>query len=192
MSEVPLDEITAFTLEQAIALTQSKIGFVGFLSEDEAVYTLHAVSKDVVTECAVVGDPVHWPVPEAGIWADAIRERKTLFVNDYGKPNPRKHGIPAGHVLMERFMVVPVLEGKRIVALAGVGNKASDYDKSDERQVALLLSGMWGSVQKNRAREELQKAHDELEEKVELRTAELSASNEELRQLSQFPQENPP
>jgi PAS domain S-box-containing protein len=181
MSEVPLDEITAFTLEQAIALTQSKIGFVGFLSEDEAVYTLHAVSKDVVTECAVVGDPVHWPVPEAGIWADAIRERKTLFVNDYGKPNPRKHGIPAGHVSMERFMVVPVLEGKRIVALAGVGNKASDYDKSDERQVALLLSGMWGSVQKNRAREELQKAHDELEEKVTLRTAELSASNEALQ-----------
>ena len=191
MSEVPLDEITVFTLEQAIALTQSKIGFVGFLNEDEAVYTLHAVSKDVVKECAVVGDPMHWPISEAGIWADAIRERKTLFVNDYGKPNPRKHGIPAGHVLMERFMVVPVLEGKRIVALAGVGNKASDYDKSDERQVALLLSGMWGSVQKNRAREELQKAHDELEEKVELRTAELSASNEELRQLSQFPQENP-
>jgi PAS domain S-box-containing protein len=191
MSEVPLDEISAFTLEQAIALTQSKIGFAGFLSEDEAVYTLHAVSKDVVKECAVVGDPMHWQVADAGMWADAIRERKTLFVNDYSKPNPRKHGIPAGHVVMERFMVVPVFEGKKIVAVAGVGNKASDYDKSDERQVALLLKGMWGFVQQNRAREELQKAHDELEEKVELRTAELSASNEALRRLSQFPQENP-
>jgi hypothetical protein len=32
------------TLEQAIGLTHSKIGLVGFLNEDESVYTLHAVS----------------------------------------------------------------------------------------------------------------------------------------------------
>jgi PAS domain S-box-containing protein len=181
MDDVPVDENAAFVLEQGIALTQSKIGFVGFLSEDESVYTLHAVSKDVVKECNVADDLVHWPVSDAGIWADAIRKRKTLFVNDYNKPHPRKHGIPAGHVPIERFMVVPVFEGKRIVAVAGVGNKASDYDKRDERQLALLLSGMWACVQKERAREELQKAHDKLEEKVKFRTAELSAVNARLK-----------
>jgi PAS domain S-box-containing protein len=182
MSEAPLNEISSFTLEQAIALTDSKIGFVGFLNEQETVYTLHSVSKDVVKECNVVGDPVHWPVSDAGIWADAIREHRTLFVNDYSQPHPRKKGIPAGHVPIERFMVVPVFEGRRIVALAGVGNKAADYDKSDERQVALLLSGMWSCVQKSRAREDVQKAYDELEEKVRLRTAELAASNVALQE----------
>jgi PAS domain S-box-containing protein len=163
ISEASLKEITGFTLEQAIALTQSKIGFVGFMNEDESVYTLHAVSKDVVKECNVTGDPLQWHVVDAGIWAEAIRERKTLFVNDYSKLHRRKKGLPPGHPDVERFMIVPILEDERIVAVAGVGNKASEYDKSDERQIVLLLSGMWGSVQKNRSREELARANELLE-----------------------------
>jgi PAS domain S-box-containing protein len=186
ISEAPLNEITGFTLEQAIALTRSKIGFVGFLSKDESVYTLHAVSKDVVKECNVTGDPVQWHVVDAGIWADAIKERRTLFVNDYSRPHPRKKGLPPGHPYVERFMVVPILEGKRIVALAGVGNKASDYDKADERQIFLLLNGMWGGVQKNRSREELEKAYYELEERVEQRTASLRESEERLKRAQEI------
>ena len=182
ISEAPLKDITGFTLEQAIRLTKSKIGFVGFLNEDESVYTLHAVSKDVVKECNVIGDPLQWHVADAGIWADAIRGRKTLFVNDYGRPHASKKGLPPGHPYVERLMVVPIREGERIVAVAGVANKASDYDKSDERQIFLLLNGMWGYVQKNRSREELEKAYSELEEKVKQRTAELLASTLTLQE----------
>ncbi len=167
ISEEPLDKITGFALDQAIALTHSKIGFLGFLNEDESMYELHSVSKDVVEDCNVEGDPVHWPVKDAGIWADAIRQRKTLFVNDYSKPHPRKKGIPTGHVPIKRFMVVPVFEGEKIVTIAGVGNKETDYDKSDERQLVLLLSGMWSYVQKNKSREliltERQRFNDVLE-----------------------------
>jgi hypothetical protein len=142
INDASLQEIASSTLEQGIALTNSRIGFVGFLNEDESVYTLHAVSKDVVKECSVTGDPIQWHVVDAGIWADAIRERRTLFINDYSQPHPEKRGLPTGHPYVERFMVVPILEGERIVAIAGVGNKASDYDDSDERQITLLLSGM--------------------------------------------------
>ena len=156
MSEESLKKITSFALEQAIAMTRSKIGFVGFMSDDEKTYTLHSVSKDVVKDCSVEGDPIHWPVDKAGIWADAVREHRTIFVNDYSKSNPLKKGIPAGHVPIERFMVVPLLENNKVVTIAGVGNKDSDYDKSDERQVSLLLSGMWSCLQKSRSREALQ------------------------------------
>jgi PAS domain S-box-containing protein len=163
MSEAPLKEIAGVILEQTVRLTQSKIGFVGFMNEDESVYTLHAVSKDVVKECNVTGDPMQWHVVDAGIWAEAIRQRKTLFVNDYSEPHPRKKGLPPGHPNVERFMVVPIFEGEKIVAIAGVGNKASEYDKSDERQVVLLLNGMWSYLQKNRSREELARANELLE-----------------------------
>jgi PAS domain S-box-containing protein len=178
IGEATLKEITGFTLEHAIALTNSKIGFVGFLNEDETVYILHAVSKDVVKECNVAGDPVQWHVVGAGIWADAIREHKTLFVNDYSKPHPNKRGFPPGHPYVKRFMVVPILEGKRIVAVAGVGNKASDYDKSDERQMVLLLKGMWSHMQKTEAEQELSKYREHLEELVKERTEALRESEQ--------------
>jgi PAS domain S-box-containing protein len=181
ISEAPVAEMAAFALDQGIALTQSKIGFLGFLSEDEAVYTLHAVSKDVVKECDVSGNPMQWHVMGAGVWAEAIRQRKTLFMNDYSQPHPAKKGFPPGHPPVAKFMVVPVLEGGKIVALAGMGNKSTDYDKSDERQVALLLAGMWNYVQRNRSREALQEAYDELEIRVKQRTAELQASSAALQ-----------
>ena len=187
ISEAPLKEIAGFTLEQAILLTNSKIGFVGLVNEDQTVYTLHAVSKDVVRECHVTGDPLQWHIADAGIWADAIREHKTLFVNDYSKPHPRKKGIPSGHPYVERLMVVPILGAERVVAVAGVGNKASDYDKSDERQVVLLLSGMWGYMQKNRSRKDLQKTHHELKKtdaKLKEHNRRLEGLNKELQDFA--------
>jgi PAS domain S-box-containing protein len=182
MLEATVDEMAGFILEHGIALTQSKIGFVGFLNEDESIYTLHAVSKDVVKECAVVDNPFQWHIAGAGIWADAIRQRRTLFVNDYSKPHPSKKGLPPGHPPLNRLMVVPVSYDKKIVAVAGMGNKDSDYDQSDERQITLLLRGMWEHVQRNRSREALKEAYDELEQRVEQRTAELTALNAALKE----------
>ena len=180
MSEAPVEEMAGFTLERGIALTGSKIGFVGFLNEDESIYTLHAVSKAVVKECNVEGNPMHWPVAGGGIWADAIRQRGTLFVNDYSQPHPSKKGLPTGHPAVARLMIVPVFDGKRIVAVAGVGNKSSDYDKSDERQVALLLSRLWDNVHRNVSRKALEEAYDQLEQKVKQRTAELQEAYRDL------------
>ena len=84
-----------------------------------------------------------------------FRKRKTLFINDYSKSLPGKKGLPPGHVPIERFLVVPVFVDDKIVAVAGVGNKNSDYNESDERQIVLLLNGMWNYVQRNRSRESL-------------------------------------
>jgi signal transduction histidine kinase/ActR/RegA family two-component response regulator len=181
MEEASVSDAAGFVLEEGIALTRSKIGFVGFMNEDESIYKLHAMSKDVVKECKVTGLPMHWPVAAAGVWADAVRQRRTIFVNDYSHPSVEKKGLPPGHPTLERFMVVPFFEGKKIVAVVGVGNKASDYDSSDERQMVLLMGGMWSHVQRNLAREALQKAYDQLERKVEERTAQLAASNATLQ-----------
>jgi PAS domain S-box-containing protein len=182
LGEGDLDKLTSFTLEQAIALTKSKIGFLGFLNEDETIYTLHAVSNAVVKECNVTETPLQWHVVNAGIWAQAIRERKTLYVNDYSKPHPGKKGLPSGHPRVKRFMVVPILDGTKITVVVGVGNKDLDYDMADERQLVLLLSNMWNYVQRNRSRAELQKAYETLEERVAQRTAQLAASASVLRE----------
>jgi PAS domain S-box-containing protein len=186
MSEASVDDNAHFILEQGIALTQSKIGFVGFLNEDETVYTLSAVSRDVVKECSVPGNPLQWHVAGAGIWAEAIRQRKTLFVNDYTKPYPSKKGLPHGHPPVSRLMVVPLLDENKIVAVAGMGNKASDYDESDEHQIILLLQGMWNHAQRNRAKEELQEAYDQLEDRVEDRTRELKETRDYLDNLFNY------
>jgi PAS domain S-box-containing protein len=186
MRDAGIDETARFILEHGIALTQSKIGFVGLLNEDESIYTLNAVSRDVVKECSVEGNPLQWHVAGAGIWADAIRERKTFFVNDYNKPYPSKKGLPPGHPPVSRLMVVPLLDSTKIVAVAGMGNKASDYDESDEQQITLLLRGMWDHTLEKRAEENLQEAYDQLEDRVEDRTRELKETRDYLDNLFNY------
>jgi signal transduction histidine kinase len=162
MSEAPLFEVASFAMEQGIELTGSRVGFLGLLSENESTYTLHTVSKDVNPACEFSGNPVHWKVADAGLWAEAIRQRKILTVNDYTKTHPAKKGLPEGHFPLHRFMVVPVYDGNRIVAVAGVGNKTSNYTRNDQKQLVLLLEEMWHYIQRNRSREALQASETRL------------------------------
>jgi GAF domain-containing protein len=61
-----------------------------------------------------------------------------------------EEGLPQGHVQIRRHMNIPVFDGDRIVAVAGVGNKDGDYNESDVRQLTLLMQGMWRLIQRKR------------------------------------------
>ena len=157
MTGAALAEIAEFAMEEAVRLTRSKLGYVAFANEDESVLTMFAWSKTAMQECAIQDRPLEYPVATTGLWGEAVRQRRPIITNDYAAPNPWKKGTPAGHVALQRHMNVPVFDGDRIVIVAGVGNKDTDYDESDVRQLTLLMSGMWRIVRRKRAEEELQK-----------------------------------
>ncbi len=182
MSAAPLQEVTNFTLEEAVRLTRSELGYLAFLNEDESVLTMHAWSKTAMRQCAIQEKPLVYPIETTGLWGEAVRQRQPVFTNDYPAPSPLKKGYPAGHVHVQRHMNVPVFEGERIVAVIGVGNKELAYEDSDARQLMLLGQGMCQLLRRREAQEQLRAAHDELEVRVRVRTAELASANEELQQ----------
>jgi len=177
----PVQEITDFALEEAVRLTKSEIGYLAFMNEDETVLTMHSWSKTAMKECAVADKPLVYPVETTGLWGEAVRQREPIITNDYSAPHPLKKGYPEGHVKVIRHMNVPVFDGERIVAVAGVGNKDEAYDETDVRQLTLLMEGMWRLIERKRTEQALRDAHDELEQRVKERTAELASANEELK-----------
>jgi two-component system sensor histidine kinase/response regulator len=181
MASAPLQEITDFALEAAVRLTESKIGYLAFMNEDETVLTMHSWSKTAMQQCAIIDKPIVYPVESTGLWGEAVRQRKPVITNDYSAPNPQKKGYPEGHVKVIRHMNVPVFDGDRIVAVAGLGNKDVGYDESDVRQLTLLMQGMWRLLQRRKAEQALQDAHEKLEIRVQERTAELANANQELK-----------
>ena len=95
-----------------------------------------------------------YPLETTGLWGDAVRQRRPIITNDYAAPNPDKKGYPEGHVGIRRHLNIPVFDGDRIVAVAGVGNKEEEYDESDVRQLTLLMNGMWWQIKRQRAEED--------------------------------------
>ncbi len=66
------------------------------------------------------------------------------------------------------------MEGDKVRVILGVGNKAEEYDASDALQIQLVANTLHAIMKGRRAETALRKAHDELELRVQERTAELS------------------
>ncbi|MDD9301366.1 MAG: PAS domain S-box protein [Desulfobacter sp.] len=81
-------------LDQAEILTQSSIGFFHLLSKDQRTIQLHAWSTRTRDEmCKAAPEKKHYPVHQAGVWADCIREKKPVIHNDYNALT-HKRGCP--------------------------------------------------------------------------------------------------
>ncbi len=160
MSRATVQELCDFALEEFVRLTGSNIGYLAFLNRDESVMTMFAWSRTAMEQCAVSNLTDLYPVETTGLWGEAVRQRRPVITNDYAAPSSLKKGVPEGHVPILRHMNVPVLDGERIVAVAGVGNKETDYDESDVLQLTLLAQGMWRIIQRRRSEEALRESEE--------------------------------
>jgi PAS domain S-box-containing protein len=160
MAEAPFRQVADFALEEAVRVTTSKMGFLGFMSDDESVMTIHAWSTGAMQECAIGEKPKVFAIADAGLWGEVIRQRQPIVVNDYLGMKIWKQGFPEGHAQIWRFLGVPLFDGKRIVAVAAVANKQDDYEDADIRQLTLLITGVWRVLQRQRAREALRTSEE--------------------------------
>ncbi|MGD8909048.1 MAG: response regulator [Chromatiales bacterium] len=172
-------ELMRFAYEAATRLTHSTLGYLGFMSEDESTLNVEFWSREAMDSCNVSGKPMIFPLKTAGLWGEAVRQRRPIITNDYAAANPWKKGTPEGHVKLVRHMNLPVIVNGKIVLVAGVGNKAEHYTETDVQQLTLLMEGMWRLIERLRAEEELRRYHNQLEETVRQRTEQLRFSRDE-------------
>lgn len=149
-------DLMRVALEKVEALTESSISFV-HLIHDETEIELLAWSKDTVENHCHAEFKRHYPVAQAGIWADAIRTQSPVVINDY--PNyEHKSFMPEGHAPLKRFASVPVIENQQVVMIAGIGNKAGDYTDTDIETLQLLSNEIWRLVQRKKNQLRLEQA----------------------------------
>ncbi|MEI7836946.1 MAG: GAF domain-containing protein, partial [Planctomycetota bacterium] len=157
-----LEEVLTKTLDEAEGLTGSQIGFFHFVDADQKTLTLQQWSTNTLRNmCTAEGKGTHYPADKAGVWVDALHQRRPVIHNDYIGLSHRK-GLPPGHSPVIRELVVPILRGERIVGLLGVGNKPGDYEARDVDVVQILADLTWDIVERKQAEKSLREKEERL------------------------------
>lgn len=158
MTQASVKEITAFTLEKALHLSQSQIGYIGFVHQNETALSIACWSESVLNRAESEQSLAAFLDQYTGMWGEAITQRTPIINNAPEALNPVQEGYPHAQITITRHLTIPVLEDNQVVAILCVGNKDQGYDTADIRQLTLLMQAMWRLIQRKRAEEAIRES----------------------------------
>ena len=175
-----LNELMLRTVDEVSELTGSTIGFFHFMDEDQIHLGMQTWSTNALHLFQVpVEHGSHLPLDQAGVWAEAVRQRRPLVQNYYEVLANRK-GIPEGHVPIVREIVIPIIRNERIMAVMGIANKFQEYTSHDLETAVRLADYAWDITERKQMEVALQLERNQLVQRVEERTVDLSRANSNL------------
>ena len=149
-------ELNDYFLNHAVSLTGSTIGFFHFVSDDQKSIMLTAWNGEALKNC-VANYSTHYPIELAGNWVDCVRLEHPVIYNDFAK-SPNQKGFPSGHVLIKRFMSIPIFEDGKVKIVFGVGNKTEPYNEDDVVQLQLIANELSKIYKQRRAENTLRES----------------------------------
>lgn len=78
-------------INHLVDASSSTIGYLHLYYEVTQEIELAVWSDEVISHC-MTSHETHYPIKEAGIWADCVRLRKPVIHNDYGKNYKEQSG----------------------------------------------------------------------------------------------------
>lgn len=177
-------DMAYIVLDVVKGLTKSEHGFVSSIDQTTGDNVSHTFTEMIKSGCALVQSsdfvvPIGADGCYPSLWGYCLNARKPFFTNSPGAHHAVE-GIPDGHILIHRFLSVPIILDKVLVGQIAVANKNKDYDERDLAAVCRVAEFYALAIQRGQVKEALQKAHDELEKRVEVRTEELQRINRKL------------
>ncbi len=147
-----LEQLLHKTLDAIGALTNSPMGFYHFVESDQKTLSPQAsFGRNWEARSEAQGRD------DSFDWIDCVRDRQPIIRNG-GGALPRRSGLLEGRAAVARELIVPVVRSDRVMAVVGVGNKATDYTESDVEIVSYLADIAWTIIERKRAEEALREA----------------------------------
>ncbi|SBW10428.1 putative Histidine kinase [uncultured delta proteobacterium] len=182
MDKASEDEVLHFAMTSILQLTDSTRGFI-FIPDPEGpkgkgLFFLSHDNYRHASDKQLAGDTLPPELVPLVDSSNPLATRHRIVNGD---------GITPVSVLFDktapvmRYIIAPGQEDGRTVCLAGVCNKASDYDESDLRQVETFVTNTWLIVRRRRHLLELQRAKETAEAASKAKDEFIANVSHELR-----------
>jgi len=174
---IPDEEMYGEVLQVVLEALESRYGIFGFIDE-HGTLVIPSMTRDIWEQCQVPDKTILYPRETwGGIWGQSLIEKRSLYANEGLR-------VPEGHLPIISVLVVPIKYGGEVIGLFEVANKATGYDEKDKaflETIAEHISPVLNArlqrdrqeKDRNKAQQALKEAHDELERRVQERTAKL-------------------
>ncbi|NLY39456.1 MAG: diguanylate cyclase, partial [Firmicutes bacterium] len=150
-----------YVLDKALALTESKYGYIYLYDEAKQDFILNSWSPGAAAEKA------RDELEKTGLWGELVRRGKPILVNNHHAPNSFQRESAEGDAALKRLMSIPVMVEDKIVAAVVLADKEEDYDDNDLHQVTVLMTGVWHAIERRERAIELREANLTLQENQE-------------------------
>ncbi len=78
-----IQDLLEYALDEAILLTDSKIGCIYFYDDNKKEFILNSSSKNVMKECIIINSQTNYNLDKTGTCEEVIRQAKPIVVNDF-------------------------------------------------------------------------------------------------------------
>jgi len=177
------EEMYTEVLKVLLKAMDSKYGVFGYLDESSNL-VVPTMTRTVWDKCQVPDKTFIFPKETWGdsSWPQAIREKRTICLNEQSTKTPR------GHIAISRHISLPIIHQENVVGLLQVANKETDYNDEDiflletiGRTIAPVLNAR---LEKERQEKARKKAENERIQAVSERAAVLGAMGDGLLHLA--------
>jgi PAS domain S-box-containing protein len=175
-----LDDLMRQTTDEVSELTGSEFGFFHFMEDDQSTPGTQIWSTNALKLSRLpASEGGQLSLDQAGAWADAARQRRSIIQNDYETLSHRKN-MPDGQIKIVREMVIPIIRDEKIKAVVGLANKQQEYTQQDLETAERFADYAWDITERKRMEMDLADERTQLAKRVEERTAELIKANSNL------------
>ncbi len=181
-----IEDISDLVCSQSREITRSAYGYAGYIDPATGHLVCPTMTRDIWETCRIPDKNIVFD-KFGSLWGWVLTNKQAVMVNSV-KRDPRSTGIPEGHIVMKRFLSVPVLLGDELVGQIAVANKQKPYLKREQHALeryaelyALAIERMRSVQNISEMEKSLRKARDELEQRVRERTTQLESANRLLR-----------
>ncbi|MFH0736654.1 MAG: PAS domain S-box protein [bacterium] len=154
MEDTPINNISDYVLLESVKQTKSEGAFIAYLNENEQLLSVKTLANNTITENTFDKSNYKSSI-SSSLWLKPLLVRSPFMLNDYTSAYLADEKLPASQTLIIRYLGVPLFSGNKIIAVAGIINKKSDYTELDIKQLVLLVTSLFNTLEHRKKEEKI-------------------------------------